>query len=431
MKHVLIAMALAFAALSANAAPKLPDIEQARATARSAGKPLLAVWYFSEQAPDAVKKAYSGWEGLGSELPGIVVSQYDELPTIPAEKRAEKTGVHMYNLPCALLYTPEGDFFASVDRNTTLNAEKLAEQVKKLSADVPKFAELLKKAAEADSGNNKAAAEIAGKALALMPAQDVSRQRRLVEIINRNDPDDTTGMRAMYTIDHLGMYRQINLILTGGDQGGLSGANRRFNEALEYVDRALAHKELKGERRQQWMAGRAYVMREKLGSQPGDWASKDYRPLVQYYRDIAKLDPKSQYGIGAAAYADYWDKEAPCIITSMFYDSRYARKRPTAWHVDVTKSIKGAGTYEFKLVPTIDNAMEARDFRLFIDGREVAKSSEDPNANVRSATFKVPAVKKGAKVEVRLINHCKDHWLASSGFIEMNKVDAGSKSSRK
>ncbi len=65
--------------------------------------------------------------------------------------------------------------------------------------------------------------------------------------------------------------------------------------------------------------------------------------------------------------------------------------------------------------------MVSRNYRLLVNGKEVAKADAPANKNTKSVQFDVPSIPKGAKVEVQFTVQCNDGWFGCSGHIEMKK----------
>lgn len=398
---------------------KMPDIAAAKEAAQSASKPLLILWHGSDWLYDdaAVCAAFQKLESEG-KLP-VVFGQFDDVNGNPNEVREKALPCGaQFSLPVAVLLAPDGTMVAKYPAETVRSAAKLSEGVNGSLKILPGFMEQVKKAREAKGIPAAAAAK---QALLMLPEEEAVRHKELKEIINREDPKDETGGRVCFCMEHGDMYREINKILSGGEKGTLKGAERRFAEAVTYVtDIQKRVKDMPKGKRQQWLAGLGYIYKEQ-------WMScKDENARVkaaECYRKCAKIDPKSEYGKGAKKYENYVSPNAYITLKKGYYsESDQTLHFERDWHVDVTKSVKGAGTYSFRLVPRHNGGMVTRNYRLVVNGKQVGTANGiDDQKNTKEVEFTVPSVPSGAKVEVWLTAQCNDGWFGCSGDFEMKK----------
>lgn len=421
MKNILLtSLLLPVAALSVQAATlTYPDVEAAKAQATQASKPALIVWYGSDWQP-GVDAFVKDWQAAGAKYGSTYVfGQYDE--KLGEEYDRNKVlPIEHFNLPVVVMLAPNGSFMAEVSGKPLKGkAEGVLKNLEPLAAKAGEFAALVEKARKATGPE---AAKLAGQALSMLSTKDAMRHKELTGIINKQDPKDQTGYRAQFCMDHLAMYDEINGILKGGKEGKLGGKDRKFDEAEAYVRGVLDSKMLKGkDRRQQWLSGLSYVIRERIVSTTTP-ETRDVAPLLAVLDEVVKLDPESQYGKGAAKFHHYWDPTTFNTITSGYYtrgDQTLGFEKD--WHVDVTKSISGPGTYTFTLEPVEKGRMDSRNFRLAVNGKVVATAKIPADTNTKTVELEVPAVPEGAKVEVWLTARCYDGWMEASGFIRMEK----------
>ncbi len=400
-----------------------PEVPAAKEQAAKEGKPCLVVWYGSDWQPK-VSAFCKAWEAVAKEHAAtFVFGQFDDKTGLNIDVRKKVLPIEHYNLPAVVLMASNGIFMAEYDGSQV--SEQPAKVMKKLVKIAEKAPEFAKLADEATKQKGPEAAATAGKALELLPAQFAVRCGSLNNIIRKQDPDDTTGYKALFAMEHMAMYGEIKGVLNGGKDGKLSGKDRKFKEAEVYVRKVLDSKLMKQEkyrhRRQQWLAGLAYVIRERIVSttEPGN---RDTTPIVKVYQELVKLDPKTQLAKGAKRWIHYWDADSVTIIDNYFYESGDQTFRfEKDWRVNVTKSIEGPGTYTFSLIPVDNGGMVTRNYRLLVNGKEVAKADAPADKNTKTVKFEVPAVPKGAKVEVQLTAQCNDGWFGCSGRIEMKK----------
>lgn len=395
-----------------------PGVDTAKEKARETGQPSLILWHGSDWMGQSGDKLSEEWKDLADSKLPVVFGQFDEV-TGSKVNRTQILPVEQFRLPVSILLAPDGTFMACYPASVTEKGSSVSRQVNALLPQLEQFQKLVQ-AARHQPGLDGARA--AGQALELLDIQDAVQHKELKDIINKKDPENQTGYRALFATDHLGMYGTINTLMKGGTDGEKKGADRDFDAAETYVRQALQNKKLSGERLQQWLSGLAYITRERIKSSPGALEEKDLTPLVKLYQEIAAIAPKSQYGIGAARYAHYWDKSTFFVLKEGRYDGRYACRYEKDWHVDVSCQMAGAGRYSFKLIPIENSAMISRNFRLFINGKEVAQANQKPELNTKSVEFTVPTYSPGAKVEVWLTAKCLDNWMGPSGTFEMKKL---------
>lgn len=416
MKNIYLFMALtALGALTAPAALNLPEVPAAREQAKAVEKPVLILWYGADWQPDAAA-IEAQWEQLAKAGLPVVLGKYNDALGTPWDTRQRALPVSTHNAPMGVMLTHEGLLIATYPGKVVRSAEATEAAVKKTLAVLPEFVKQLNAAREQ---TGIPAAEAAGKALALLDPADAVQHAALKKIITTHDPDDTTGYGAEFCTDHLAMYAVINRILRGGEDGNEKGATRKFDDAEAYVTAVLAKREMFAEKRQQWLSGLAYVYREKFTS-TGDTAARD--KMLSCYAKVVELGPDTQYGHGAARYHQYWDPNSYYTIKDHFYDA-YCQTHnfDKEWRMDVTEDVKaGAGTYKITLIPCADGPIITRAYRFYVDGKEVS-SNGDPTVSTKSTELTLPAVPAGAKVELRLIAQCKDHWMGPSGRIEVKK----------
>lgn len=425
MKHVLLSALLVPGTVMVSQAATLsfPDVPAAKEKAAKEGKPCLVVWYGSDWQPK-VGAFCKAWEAVAkTHGETFVFGQFDDKTGLNVDVRKKVLPIEHYNLPAVVLLAPDGTFMAEYSGDqVSKSPEKVMKKLVKLAAIAPEFAELAQKATKSQGLE---AAKAAGQALELLPVQFAVRCGALTGIIRKQDPQDETGYKSLFAMDHLAMYGEIKGILHGGKDGKLSGKDRKFDEAEAYVRKVLDSKLMKQEkyrhRRQQWLAGLAYIIRERIVSTTTP-DKRDTTPIIKVYEEIVKLDPKTQLAKGAKRWIHYWDADSVTVIEGYYYDSSHQTLGfEKDWRVNVTDSIDGPGTYTFSLIPVDNGGMVTRNYRLLVNGKEVAKADAPADKNTKTVTFTVPAVPKGAKVEVRLTARCNDGWFGCSGYIEMKK----------
>lgn len=425
MKHILLSTMLLPGAMMVSQAATLsfPEVPAAKEQAASQGKPCLVVWYGSDWQAN-VSAFCKTWEDLAKKHQDtFVFGQFDDKLGLNVDVRKKVLPIEHYNVPAVVMLAPDGTFMAEYGATEVLKKpDKVVAKLAKLAPKAQQFAELAKEAAAA---KGVPAAQAAGKALELLPAKSAVRCGSLKGIIRKQDPTDETGYGALFAMDHLAMYGEIKGLLNGGKDGKLSGKDRKFDEAEAYVRKVLSSELMQQKKyrhcRQQWLAGLAYVLRERIVSTSTP-DKRDTTPVVKVYKELIALDPDTQYAKGAKRFVHYWDADSVTVIENGFYESGHQTLGfEKDWRVNVTKSIKGPGTYTFSLIPVDNGRMVTRNFRLLVNGKEVAKSDAPADKNTKEVQFVVPSVPKGAKVEVQLTAQCNDGWFGCSGHIRMEK----------
>lgn len=417
MKTSLLTLAFLFSAAlpGMSATVPFPEVPAALQQAKAEGKPALILWYGSDWVY-RVEDLCQDWVALSASGMPVVFGQFDEKTGLPGDVRKKTLPLERYNIPTAVLLAPDGSFMATFPPSVTRDTDTLKKQVLEIAAQAPEF---MKLAAIARSSTGVAAAKAAGQALELLRVSDALHCYDLRKIINNQDPDDSTGYRALYGMDHLDMYAKMNIILKGGADGELQGKNRDFAAAEAFVRKALGNSKLKGERRQQWLAGLYYVQRLQMENS----AKKDRSVMLATLQQIVEVDPESEYGKGAAKFRHYWDPKSVHVITRGYFDTgEQTLGFEKDWHVDVSDSVSSPGVYRFTLRQMDGGKLISRNFRLAVNGQVVGSAPIDPKTDTKSVELTVPAgIPAGAKVEVWLTAECRDGWMGCSGFIEMKK----------
>lgn len=425
MKHLVISALLLLGATLVSEAATLsfPEVPAAKEQAAQKDKPCLIVWYGSDWQAQ-INKFCKTWEAVAKEhADSFVFGQFDDKTGLNADVRKKILPIEHYNIPAVVMLSPDGTFMAEFSgEQVSQSPDKVMKKFLLLAKRVPEFSKLVQ---EATQSKGIEAATAAGKALELLPVTYALRCGSLTGIIRKHDPQDDSGYKSLFAMDHMAMYGEIKGILNGGKDGKLNGKNRNFDDAEAYVRKILDKNQIKkkrySSRRQQWLAGLAYVLRERIVSNnPPN--KRDTSPIIKVYQELIKLNPDTQLAKGAKRFIHYWSPDTVTIIKNNFYDSGdQTLGFEKDWRVDVTKSIDTPGTYTFSLIPVDNGGMVSRNYRLLVNGKEVTKADTPPNKNTKSVQFDVPSIPKGAKVEVQFTVQCNDGWFGCSGHIEMKK----------
>lgn len=394
---------------------------EARARAKAEGRPSLILWYGSDWMPDA-SKLVSEWNKLEKKNLPVVLGQIDErVGTVPELNEREKLlpiGAFM-NLPVAVLLAPDETLLGIYTGKTVKSAAAMEKAVSRTLARMPQYMKLVEQARSAEGPEG---ARAAADALAMMPYEDAIRNRQLKDILNRKDPNHETLCRYLYCMDHMGMYDEINAVLNGGKgaDARFKGNERKFGEAAAFVRKVMNARKLNTELEQRWLSGLAYVYREQYKATNEPALRKK---VVDTYRKVVAVDPESEYGKGALRWANYWDESFPYVFDEPYYDSgEMTVGFEKEWRVNVSKSMKGPGSYTFTLVPSAskNGRMTSRGFKLYANGKHVCDADVPADKDTKTVQFSVSRALKG-RVEVRFKVQCFDGWFGCAGEMVMKK----------
>lgn len=396
----------------------LPDVPTAREQGKQQNKPIIILRHGSDWLHDDAAICRKWQDTISHEsLKGkAVFGQFDDVTGQKGDERKNILPVECFNIPEVVIMAPDGVLMAVIPTKMVRGKEgAMLKVMEKMLEICPEFCKLV---AKARSTEGVEGAKAAGRALELLYPRDAARCRALIDIINKKDPEDTTGYRSQFCWEHMGMYREINNRLKGGPEGKLQGKERDFDAAIKYVKKVLKNKRIKGERRQQWLCGLAYVYRQRNNSTGND----DWQPCLDALKEAVDINPDNEYGIGAAKYHRNLDRSAYYVIKNDFYDSGdqvvgYDKE----WRIDVSHHIKGPGIYTFTLEKRKSGRMDTKNFRIYVNGKQVGKC-DAPDKVTNTADFDLSSLPSGKpKVEVRLLSRCYDGWYACSGVIKMEK----------
>lgn len=398
-----------------------PDNLEARAKAKAEDRPSLILWYGSDWMADAAKLVKE-WNKLEKKNLPLVLGQIDErvgtVPELNAREKLLPIGAFM-NLPVAVLMAPDETLLGIYTGKTVKSAAAMEKAVSRTLARMPEYMKLVEKARSAEGLEG---ARAAADALAMQPYEVASRNRQLKDILNRKDPKHETVNRYLFCMDHMGMFDEINAVLRGGKgaDAKFDGKERQFADAARFVQRVLKSRKLNTELEQRWLSGLAYVYREQYKATNEPALRKK---LVDTYRKVVAVDARSEYGKGAQRWANYWDESFPYVFEEPYYDSgEMTVGFEKEWRVNVSKSMKGPGSYTFSLVPcsSKNGRMTSRSFKLYANGKHVSDAQEPADKDTKTATFSVPRALKG-RVEVRFQVQCYDGWFGCAGEMKMEK----------
>lgn len=416
-------MALACSlAVTGGASAALLPLQEAQKKAEAENKPIVLLWSGSDwmQGADALQRK---WTALSeSNAAPVVWALFDETTkTTPDELKAAGLPVEVWNLPVALVMTPQKKLVAQYSPAVASNPALAAKKIESAVATAQKQEGLLKKAASA-TGRDKA--RLIGKALDSMELIDAVSRKDLLDELGKADPQDETGYVFKYALGAMpktpgavsNLYKKVNELMTEG--GKKKGRERDFSAADRFLAEKLTAPVLDTPQKQQLLAARAYVAREKYRATGGAGVKNQ---MLSFFRDIYRLDRKSELGKGARGYVEYFTK--PILLNGLDFEPVHLRKEFHPWTINATKYVTAPGTYEITRVHDGGpDSVSVRNARILVNGKLVAELPADQRDKDRdSFELTLPELKPGSRVQVEMDARGNGYWLSTWGHIEINK----------
>lgn len=410
-------------ALTGAASAALLPLQEAQKKAAAENKPIVLLWSGSDwmQGASALQK---NWNALSeSSSAPVVWALFDETTkTTPEELKAAGMPVEVWNLPAVLVMTPEKKLLAQLSPAVAANTALAAKKIDAAVSMGNRQQQLLHKAA---SEKGAAKARLIGQALDSMALHDAIARKDLQDELKKADPNDETGYVFKYSLGAMpktpgavsALYKKVNELMT--DKGAKKGKDRDFEAADRFLAEKLALPVLGKPQKQQLLAARAYVARQRYLS--GDPAARD--AMLGLFREIYQLDRKSELGKGARGYIEYFTK--PILLDGLDFDSVHLRKEFRPWIINAAKYIKAPGTYEIRRVHDGGpDSVSVRNARIRVNGRVVAELPADQkDKNLDAFTLTVPSLKPGSSVLIEMEAKGNGHWMSTWGHIEINRKD--------
>lgn len=416
-------MALACSlAVTGGASAALLPLQEAQKKAEAENKPIVLLWSGSDwmQGADALQQK---WTVLSeSNAAPVVWSLFDETTkTTPDELKAAGLPVEVWDLPAVLVMTPQKKLVAQFSPAVASNPALASQKIESAIAAARQQEALLKKAASA-TGRDKA--RLIGQALDCMELVDAVSRKDLLEELGKADPQDETGYVFKYALGAMpktpaavsSLYKKVNELMTEG--GKKKGKDRDFSAADRFLTEKLASTVLDTPQKQQLLAARAYVAREKYRAAGGEEAKNQ---MLSFFRDIYQLDRKSELGKGARGYVEYFTK--PILLNGLDFESVHLRKEFHTWTINASKYMMSPGIYEIKRVHDGgSDSVSVRNARVLVDGKVAAELPADQrDKDCDSFELALPALKPGSRVQIEMDARGNGYWLSTWGHIEINK----------
>lgn len=416
-------MALACSlAVTGGATAALLPLQEAQKKAEAENKPIVLLWSGSGwmQGADALQQK---WTALSeSSAAPVVWALFDETTkTTPDELKAAGLPVEVWNLPAVLVMTPQKKLIAQYSPAVASNTASASKKIESAVATAQKQESLLKKAASA-SGSDKA--RLIGKALDSMALLDAVSRKDLLDELGKADPQDETGYVFKYALGAMpktpgavsNLYKKVNALMTDG--GKKKGKDRDFSAADRFLTEKLSSPVLDTPQKQQLLAARAYVAREQYRA-TGDAGAKNQ--MLSFFRDIYRLDRKSELGKGARGYVEYFTK--PILLNGLDFESVHLRKEFHPWRINATKYVTSPGVYEITRVHDGGpDSVSVRNARILVNGKVAAELPADQrDKNRDSFELTLQEWKPGSRVQVEMDARGNGYWLSTWGHIEIKK----------
>ncbi len=408
--------------MSGGASAALLPLPEAQKKAEAEGKPIVLLWSGSDWMPGAAA-LHQRWEALSnSHKAPVVWSLFDETTkTTPEELKAAGLPVEVWNLPTVLVMTPQKKLVAQFPPAVASNPVLAAQKVEKAASIARQQGELLKKA-DAATGSDKA--KLIGAALDAMELHDAVSRKDLIDALAKADPHDETGYVFKYSLGAMPktpgalsqLYKKVNELMT--DKGKRRGKDRDFAAADRFLAESLASTVLDVPQKQQLLAARAYVAREQFRSQGNAGVKNE---MLSFFREIYRLDHKSELGKGARGYIEYYTK--PIVLDGIDFDSVHLRREFRPWTINASRYVTSPGTYEIKRVQDGgSDSVSVRNARIIVDGKLAAELPAEQKGKDRdSFELTLPSLKPGSRVQIEMDARGNGHWLSAWGHIEINK----------
>lgn len=417
IKKVLFA---AFLTTAFNVTAEVLPWSQAREQAKKQNKPVALLVTGSEWLHKAqeVKKSWEEIEkGLSDKAIWAIFTETANMEN--SEVKDAHLPVENYNLPEIIMTDPQGKLFARIPAaSVRKGTESLKENVlKKLKAYTDHIAFL----EQAKNAQGEQKAQCIGKALDKMAVTDAVDRKDLINDLKKADPDDKTGYVFKYELGAMprtpgameNLYKQLDNLMS--ENGKKKGKDRNFEAASNFLKGKLELPVMDAHQKQQILIALAYVARNEAP------ANASNKKMLKYYKEAAKINPKSELGKGAQGCIDYFTKEI--TLYGLDYAPAHLRREFVLWKADASKKIKTPGIYSIKFVRDGGGCdIVVKNVSLTINNKTVAElpaDRKDKTSKEFELTLKTmnPKDRVGLKMEVKGIGH----WLDTWGHIEITK----------
>ncbi len=417
MRKILFA---AFLTMAFHVTAEVLPWAQAREQAKKQNKPVALLVTGSEWLPKAqeVKKSWDDVEKVLTDK--AVWAIFVETAMMEnSEVKEAHLPVENYNLPEVILADPQGRLFARIPAaSVRKGTESLKETVNKKLKAYTEHASFLEQAKTAQ-GEQKA--QFIGKALDKMAVTDAVNRNDLINDMKKADPDDKTGYVFKYELGAMprtpgameNLYKKLDNLMS--ENGKKKGNDRNFEAATKFLKEKLELPVMDSHQKQQLLVALAYVARNEAP------ANASNKKMLKYYKEAAKINPKSELGKGAQGCIDYFTKEI--TLYGLDYASAHMRREFVIWKADVSKKIKTPGIYSIKFVRDGGGCdIAVKNVCLTINNKTVAELPAD-RKDKPSKDFELTLKTMDPKdrVELRMEVKGNGHWLDSWGHIEITK----------
>lgn len=399
----------------------LLPLQEARIRANEQNQPIVLLATGGDWLPGA-EKTLESWKKL--ETAGAdkaIWALYVQTAQETNESvREAKLPAEIYNLPEALVMTPQGRLVARIPAAVVRNGDENSTAVDKALETYKAQTDLL---ARADKAQGREKARLLGEALDTMALPDALSRKDLINALKKADPNDETGYVFKYELGAMPyapgsigrLYGQLDRLMT--ENGTKKGKARNFKAAEDFLRKKLELPVLDVPQKQLLNVALAYVARQQYLS--GYQNAK--RKMIACFETAAALAPETELGKGSRGYIDYYDKVIE--LYGLDFESVHMRREFSTWMAIVSNSIKKPGNYIIRIVKDGgSDHVSVRNVRIYVDGKKAAELPEEQqNKDSQEFELALPELRPGAHVVLQMDAKGNGHWMNCWGHIEIHQ----------
>ncbi len=396
----LAAPALLAAALLFQSSAALPLYTEAVPKAAETKRYMIVIWNGSDWSAQG-REVARGVETLSKaqNVPAIWC-EWDEREKITKEEKESnffnknKPPAVVWNIPAIVVLTPDNKLVYKIEGVKPAQLKAILERIPAMIEKQNK-AEQFWKQAEAAQGEQ--AAMLYGQGLALLPDYAAKDRKDILDKVKKADPDDKAGVLFRTNFHHQPYMEQVNKMAD----------EKKYDEAEKLVTDKLAVKGLTKQQIQQLMAARFSLAKRK----------DDQPEMLKQLEAIAKIDPKSELGRGAANYYAYLTK--PVMMKGNKFGEAEMRPYFLPIVMDASPYVKSPGKYKIECRFKRGNC-DFRNPRFMSGSRVIADTPADiKDKNSREFTIDIPS----SPGKLQLVLDIRGHgWFDAMGEIIITKM---------
>ncbi len=226
---------------------------------------------------------------------------------------------------------------------------------------------------------------------------DAGLRKEIIKQLKECDPDNTSGYPGLLEFNGKGALGQANKL----------AGEKKFDEALAWLDEQMGQKKLNTEQKQWILAAKGNVYRR--------WGGHT-REMGEAFTAACTLDPESVIGKASARFAKRF---AGPPSLEFGWDSRHCTAEPATWTVDASGAIEQPGDYEITLqYKRGKSALSISGVALY-DGDTLVHEDQHEGTTGRKSkdnTWHFPVAKALAKPAFRITCHTDDSKNSQGGI---------------